>query len=77
MGKAVSGSVERDETALGEPPAALAEGMARIASMSNPTIEAIRRELMGWRIGDARTIEVIARRMRVAAIAVREALGST
>jgi hypothetical protein len=42
--------------------------------MLNPTIEAIRQELAGWKIEDKRTIQTIARRMRVAPTAVREAL---
>jgi hypothetical protein len=63
-----------DGTALGEPLAELAAGIARIAGMLNPTIEAIRQELAGWKIEDERTIQTIARRMRVAPTAVREAL---
>jgi endogenous inhibitor of DNA gyrase (YacG/DUF329 family) len=71
--KGPSRPLRGDETALGEPLAELADGISRIAAMSNPTIEAIRRELRGWRIEDARTIEIIARRMRVARSAVRAA----
>jgi hypothetical protein len=63
-----------DDTALGEPLAELAAGISRIAGMLNPTIEAIRQELAGWRIEDERTIQTIARRMRVSPTAVREAL---
>jgi hypothetical protein len=44
----------------------------KVASMVNPTIEAIRRELADGSIDEA--IDVIARRMRVAPTAVREAL---
>jgi endogenous inhibitor of DNA gyrase (YacG/DUF329 family) len=72
--KAPSRPLRGDETALGEPLAELANGMARIAGMLNPTIEAIRQELTGWKIEDERTIQTIARRMRVAPTAVREAL---
>ena len=72
--KAPSRSLRGDETALGEPLAELANGMARIAGMLNPTIEAIRQELAGWKIEDERTIQTIARRMRVAPTAVHEAL---
>jgi hypothetical protein len=74
MRKAASRPLRRDETALVEPLAELADGMARVAMMLNPTIEAIRRELAGWKIEDGRTIRTIARRMRVAPTAVREAL---
>ena len=42
--------------------------------MLNPTIEAIRRELAGWKIEDERTIHIIAWRMKVAPTAVREKL---
>lgn len=72
--KAPSRPLRGDETALGEPLAELSSGMARIAGMLNPTIEAIRQELAGWKIEDKRTIQTIARRMRVAPTAVREAL---
>ena len=54
--------------------AELAAGFSRIASMLNPTPEAIRQELAGWKIEDERTIHIIAWRMRVAPSAVREAL---
>jgi hypothetical protein len=74
MSKVPSRPLRRDETALGEPLAELANGMARIAGMLNPTIEAIRHELAGWNIKDERTIRIIAWRMRVAPTAVREAL---
>jgi len=60
-----------------EPLVELAEGMARISAMTNPTIEAITRELRGWRIEDERTIQTIAQRMRVAPSAVRQALVAT
>jgi hypothetical protein len=72
--KAASRPLRRDETALVEPLAELADGMARIAGMLNPTIEAMRQELAGWKIEDDRTIRIIAWRMRVAPTAVREAL---
>jgi endogenous inhibitor of DNA gyrase (YacG/DUF329 family) len=72
--KAPSRPLRRDETALGEPLAELAAGFSRIAGMLNPTIEAIRHELTGWKIEDERTIRIIAWRMRVAPTAVREAL---
>jgi endogenous inhibitor of DNA gyrase (YacG/DUF329 family) len=72
--KAPSRPLRGDETALGEPLAELANGMARIAGMLDPTIEAIQQELAGWKIEDKRTIQTIARRMRVAPTAVREAL---
>jgi len=72
-----SRSLRRDETALMEPLVELAEGMARISAMTNPTIEAITRELRGWRIEDERTIQTIAQRMRVAPSAVRQALVAT
>lgn len=74
MGKVASRPLRGDETALGEPLAELAAGISRIAGMLNPTIEAIRHELEGWKIEDERTIRLIAWRMRVAATAVREAL---
>jgi hypothetical protein len=74
MSKDPSRPLRRDETALMEPLVELADGISRIAGMLNPTIEAIRRELAGWKIEDERTIQTIARRMRVAATAVREAL---
>ena len=66
--------LRRDQTALCEPLTELAEGFKRIAAMVNPTIEAIRFELSGWRIEDERTIHMIAWRMKVAPTAVREAL---
>ena len=72
--KAASRPLRRDETALVEPLAELADGMARIAGMLNPTIEAMRQELAGWNIKDDRTIRIVAWRMRVAPTAVREAL---
>jgi endogenous inhibitor of DNA gyrase (YacG/DUF329 family) len=74
MSKVPSRPLRRDETALGEPLAELADGMAHISGMLNPTIEAIRQELTGWKIEDERTIRIIAWRMRVAPTAVREAL---
>lgn len=74
MRKAASRPLRGDETALMEPLAELAAGFSRIASMLNPTIEAIRQELEGWKIEDERTIRIIAWRMRVAPTAVREAL---
>jgi|SRR5580693_2665615 endogenous inhibitor of DNA gyrase (YacG/DUF329 family) len=72
--KAASRPLRGDETALCEPLAELAAGISRIAGMLNPAIEAIRQELAGWKIEDERTIQTIARRMRVAPTAVREAL---
>ena len=72
--KAASRPLRRDETALMEPLTELAAGFSRIAGMLNPTIEAMRLELAGWNIKDERTIQTIARRMRVAPTAVREAL---
>jgi hypothetical protein len=74
MRKVASRPLRRDETALVEPLAELAAGFTRIAGMLNPTIEAIREELAGWKIEDERTIHIIAWRMRVAPTAVREAL---
>lgn len=74
MRKAASRPLRGDETALVEPLAELAAGFSRIASMLNPTPEAIRQELAGWNIKDERTIRIIAWRMRVAPTAVREAL---
>jgi hypothetical protein len=74
MRKAAFRPLRRDETALVEPLAELAAGFTRIAAMLNPTIEAIRLELAGWKIEDERTIHIIAWRMRVAPTAVREAL---
>ena len=72
--KVPSRPLRGDETALCEPLAELAAGFSRIASMLNPTIEAIRQELAGWKIEDERTVRIIAWRMRVAPTAVREAL---
>lgn len=72
--KDASRPLRGDETALGEPLAELSAGCTRISAMLNPTIEAIRHELEGWKIEDDHTIRTIARRMRVAATAVREAL---
>jgi hypothetical protein len=72
--KAPSRPLRGDQTALVEPLYELAAGMARIAGTLNPTIEAIRHELTGWKIEDERTIRIIAWRMRVAPTAVREAL---
>ena len=73
-GKVASRPLRRDETALMEPLTELADGCSRIAAMLNPTIEAIRRELAGWKIEDERTINIIAWRMKVAPTAVREKL---
>jgi hypothetical protein len=73
-GKDASGSLRGDQIALAEPLTELADGITRIASMTNPTIAEIRHELSGWNIEDERTINTIARRMKVAASAVREAL---
>jgi hypothetical protein len=50
----------------------LEDGLKRVAAMTNPTIEAIRRELAGWNIQDEATIYAIAMQMRVAPSAVRE-----
>ena len=72
--KAPSRPLRGDETALAEPLVELAAGISRIAGMLNPTPEAIRQELAGWKIEDERTIHIIAWRMRVAPSAVREAL---
>jgi hypothetical protein len=55
-------------------PAELERGVSRIAAMSSPTLEAIRRELDGYAIEDERAIEMISRAMRVASSAVSEAL---